>query len=63
MEYGHRMWGRVIGAFFVIPASIFWARGWFSQGMKKRVGAFGILIGLQVFTTTIYRKNSGKLYI
>ena len=26
MEYGHRMWGRSIGAFFYIPAIAFWAR-------------------------------------
>jgi len=48
MEYGHRMWGRAIGAVFLIPATIFWARGWFKPGMKKRVIAFGTLIALQV---------------
>jgi cytochrome c oxidase assembly protein subunit 15 len=47
MEYGHRMWGRTIGAFFAIPAVYFWSKGYFNKGMKIRVGAFGVLIGLQ----------------
>ncbi|KAJ9576533.1 hypothetical protein L9F63_025574, partial [Diploptera punctata] len=45
--YGHRMWGRAIGAVFYIPAAVFWARGWFKAGMKKRIVAFGTLIALQ----------------
>nr|CAG4636114.1 EOG090X04TT [Eubosmina coregoni]SVE69750.1 EOG090X04TT [Eubosmina coregoni] len=47
MEYGHRMWGRLIGAFFVIPAAIFWRKGFFNSGMKKKVLIFGSLIGCQ----------------
>jgi cytochrome c oxidase assembly protein subunit 15 len=44
MEYGHRMWGRAIGAFFLLPASYFWYKGWFPATMKRRVVAFGALI-------------------
>lgn len=47
MEYGHRMWGRLIGAFFAIPAAYFWSRGYFSKGMKIRVTLFAVLIGMQ----------------
>ncbi|EEZ97849.1 heme A synthase COX15 [Tribolium castaneum] len=47
MEFGHRMWGRAIGAVFLIPAVYFWARGRFTPAMKKRVLAFGTLIGAQ----------------
>ncbi|XP_069705030.1 heme A synthase COX15 [Periplaneta americana] len=47
MEYGHRMWGRAIGAVFALPAAAFWALGWLKPGMKKRVAAFGTLIALQ----------------
>nr|CAG4648611.1 EOG090X04TT [Polyphemus pediculus] len=47
MEYGHRMWGRFIGAAFVIPAAIFWKKGYFNSAMKKRVLIFGSLIGCQ----------------
>lgn len=47
MEYGHRMWGRAIGVFFLIPATFFWARGWLKPAMKKRLLVFGGLIGAQ----------------
>ncbi|KAG8251662.1 Cytochrome c oxidase assembly protein cox15 [Homalodisca vitripennis] len=47
MEYAHRQWGRLIGASFFIPATIFWAKGWFQPVLKKRVLAFGTLIAMQ----------------
>ncbi|RZC37712.1 cytochrome c oxidase assembly protein COX15 -like [Asbolus verrucosus] len=47
MEFGHRMWGRALGAVFLIPAAYFWARRRFSAPMKKRVLAFGTLIAAQ----------------
>nr|CAD7263088.1 unnamed protein product [Timema shepardi] len=47
MEYSHRMWGRAIGAIFLVPATVFWYKGWFRQVMKKRILVFGTLIGLQ----------------
>nr|CAG4649270.1 EOG090X04TT [Scapholeberis mucronata]SVE93568.1 EOG090X04TT [Scapholeberis mucronata] len=47
MEYGHRMWGRLIGATFVIPAAFFWRKGYFNSALKKRVLLFGTLIGFQ----------------
>lgn len=47
MEYGHRMWGRWIGAFFALPAAYFWKKGYFNKTMKIRTVAFGTLIGLQ----------------
>lgn len=47
MEYGHRMWGRLIGAFYAIPAAYFWSKGYFNKSMKIKVGIFGTLIGLQ----------------
>lgn len=50
MEYGHRQWGRLIGAAFALPAVYFWARGKLTPAMKKRVLAFGALIGAQVLT-------------
>ncbi len=48
MEYGHRMWGRLIGAVFYIPTAIFWAKGWFSPLMKKRSIFLGGLLAFQV---------------
>ncbi|XP_045618103.1 heme A synthase COX15 [Procambarus clarkii] len=47
MEYGHRQWGRTIGAFFLVPAAYFWHKGWFTRALKKRVVACGVLIGFQ----------------
>jgi len=44
MEYGHRMWGRAVGAAFLLPAIYFWRKNWFSGPMKKRVLIFGSLI-------------------
>ncbi|XP_055639669.1 cytochrome c oxidase assembly protein COX15 homolog [Toxorhynchites rutilus septentrionalis] len=47
MEYGHRMWGRLIGAFYALPAVYFWTRGYLNRGMKIRTVAFGALIAAQ----------------
>lgn len=47
MEYLHRMWGRLIGAVFLVPATYFWAKGMLKPGMKVRVAVLGSLIGLQ----------------
>ena len=48
MEYGHRMWGRLIGLTFALPAVYFWSKGYFTQSMRRRVPIFGSLILLQV---------------
>ena len=48
MEYGHRQWGRLIGAAFAIPAAVFWYRGYFTTHLKKRVLLCGALLGFQV---------------
>lgn len=47
MEYAHRTWGRLIGAFFALPAIYFWSRGYLAKRMKKRVLVYGALIGIQ----------------
>merc|ERR1719369_2469256 len=47
MEYGHRMWGRTIGAVFYLPAIVFWARGKLTPALKKRVILAGALLGFQ----------------
>jgi len=44
MEYGHRMWGRTIGAFYYIPAAVMWAKGMFTPALKKRVVFGGVLL-------------------
>lgn len=50
MEYGHRMWGRLIGAVFYLPAAVLWARGKFNYpGLKPRVLVMGGLLAFQGF--------------
>lgn len=49
MEYAHRMWGRLIGAAFIIPAGYFWWKNRLSPSMKKRVSLFMALIAAQVW--------------
>lgn len=49
MEWGHRLVGRCIGAFFILPALYFYARGKFTPRVTKRVGILTGLLGLQGF--------------
>lgn len=48
MEYSHRMWGRVVGLAYILPAAYFWRKGWLSRGMKGRVLALCGLVSFQV---------------
>lgn len=65
MEYTHRMWGRVLGLVFAVPAAYFVYRGWVNGALGRRLGllfAMGatqgfvgwwmVRSGLQVITTT-----------
>uniref|UniRef100_A0A8C8WXD3 Cytochrome c oxidase assembly homolog COX15 n=1 Tax=Panthera leo TaxID=9689 RepID=A0A8C8WXD3_PANLE len=52
MEYSHRMWGRLVGLTYILPAAYFWRKGWLSRGMKGRVLA---LCGLVCFQVSQYR--------
>lgn len=47
MEYGHRMWGRTIGAFYYIPATLMLAAGYFTPALKKRVALGGVFLACQ----------------
>ncbi|XP_016425415.1 cytochrome c oxidase assembly protein COX15 homolog [Sinocyclocheilus rhinocerous] len=45
MEWGHRMWGRLVGLAYVLPTVYFWKRGYFSRSMKPRVlGLCGFVV-------------------
>lgn len=37
MEWGHRMWGRLVGLAYILPTVYFWRKGYFSRSMKGRV--------------------------
>lgn len=47
MEWGHRLLGRAIGLFFVLPAVYFWSTGKFSPHVARRVVGLTGLLGLQ----------------
>jgi heme a synthase len=49
MEWIHRLWGRVIGITFVVPAAYFIARRKMSKPMMARVAGIAGLIGFQGF--------------
>ncbi|KAG9341054.1 hypothetical protein JZ751_019808 [Albula glossodonta] len=37
MEWGHRMWGRLVGLAYILPTVYFWKKGYFNRSMKGRV--------------------------
>ncbi|XP_036402193.1 cytochrome c oxidase assembly protein COX15 homolog [Megalops cyprinoides] len=37
MEWGHRMWGRLVGLAYILPTVYFWRKGYFTRSMKGRV--------------------------
>lgn len=49
MEWAHRLWGRVVGLTFVIPAAYFIARRKVSKSVAIKLIAIAGLIGLQGF--------------
>lgn len=49
MEWGHRLLGRAIGMFFVLPAIYFWKTKRFSPHVTRRVVGLTGLLGLQGF--------------
>ncbi|RKP35131.1 COX15/CtaA family [Dimargaris cristalligena] len=47
MEWGHRIWGRLIGLTFILPASFFAYKGWMTPGIKKSVIGIAAMICFQ----------------
>ncbi|KAM7408748.1 hypothetical protein PAMA_002466 [Pampus argenteus] len=37
MEWGHRMWGRLVGLAYILPTMYFWRKGYFTRSMKGKV--------------------------
>ncbi len=46
-EFSHRVWGRLIGVAFLVPALFFWVRGWIDSWLAPRLVVAFILGGLQ----------------
>lgn len=45
MEWGHRMWGRLVGLAYILPAVYFWRKGYLSRTLKGRVlGLCGFVV-------------------
>jgi len=47
MEWGHRMWGRMIGVFYFAPLGYFLSRGYLNKALKIRCGLLGSLLLFQ----------------
>ncbi|XP_038152152.1 cytochrome c oxidase assembly protein COX15 homolog [Cyprinodon tularosa] len=37
MEWGHRMWGRLVGLAYILPTVYFWKKGYFTRSLKGKV--------------------------
>ncbi len=47
LEYVHRLWGRLMGVAFLIPALVFALRGWVDRRLALHLAAMFVLGGLQ----------------
>ncbi len=47
MEYSHRMWGRLLGVVFAVPALYFAARGVEARQLAGRLGLLFLMGGTQ----------------
>lgn len=46
-EYIHRLWGRLIGAVFLVPLIVFWLRGRLDRSLRWPLAGFFLLGGMQ----------------
>ncbi|MEQ2268069.1 Cytochrome c oxidase assembly protein cox15, partial [Xenotaenia resolanae] len=45
MEWGHRMWGRLVGLAYILPTVYFWRKGYFNRSLKGKVlGLCGFVV-------------------
>lgn len=58
MEYSHRMWGRLVGLAYILPAAYFWKKGWLTRGLKGRVLALCGLVCFQVRFTQVWESRN-----
>ena len=47
LEYGHRLWGRIIGIVFIFPFLFFLFKGWIRRGLAPRLIIILIMGGFQ----------------
>lgn len=46
-EWGHRLLARILGAVFVVPALLFWVRGWLAGAVGRRLLAATAFLALE----------------
>lgn len=45
MEYGYRMWGRMIGVVFLVLVVFFFSKGWVNRSFKFRLAGNAVFLG------------------
>lgn len=58
MEYAHRLLGRLMGLFFILPLTYFWVRGQLTSGLKK-ASLIAVTLGLAQGFMGWYMVKSG----
>ncbi len=65
MEWGHRMWGRLVGLAYILPTVYFWKKGYFNRSMKGKVlGLCGfVFFQVRLNTAVMMGENYRKLIL
>lgn len=62
MEWGHRMWGRLVGLAYILPTMYFWKKGYFNRSMKGKVLGLCGFVFFQVRLTAQFWGRNISLY-
>lgn len=57
MEWGHRMWGRLVGLAYILPTIYFWKKGYFNRSMKGKVLGLCGFVFFQVRLSVVWGRN------
>lgn len=57
MEWGHRMWGRLVGLAYILPTMYFWKKGYFNRSMKGKVLGLCGFVFFQVRVCAVWGTN------
>lgn len=58
MEWGHRMWGRLVGLAYILPTMYFWKKGYFNRSMKGKVLGLCGFVFFQVRLNVVSWRNN-----
>lgn len=62
MEWGHRMWGRLVGLAYILPTAYFWKKGYFNRSMKGKVLGLCGFVFFQVRLSTVVGERIVESY-